>query len=582
MVDITNSRILRAILLLLAVCLVSLPAQAAVGVSTYIFLSDQSTVLQTGGIAGVHWTYSIEGKFQLSVDPIAPNAGVASFIYVDANAADDSPYRRTLDPNEVFNMTGLVGTVLSDMMIAFTGKAGDGSDILIIAILKDDLVYLVGQTFPPAGSADFFIFSLDAVAQRKYDGGSGTTNDPYLIYTAKQMNSIGTEPNDWDKHFKLMADIDLSEYTGTSFNIIGYWRSRSDNKPFSGIFDGNSKIISNFTYTSVNASKVGLFGYLDGENAHIKDLGLYNPNVTAGIGRYVGALVSDTNGYITSCYVKGGSVSGNHIVGGLTGSNRGTLSNCTSSCIVSGTGLVVGGLAGGNSGIITDCCSTGNVSAGGYVGGLVGTNDGMITDCYATGNMWGNNGVGGFVGHNDYYANIARCYSTGGVSGDSALGGLAGSNSGRITNCYSAGSVSGDEWIGGLVGINGSYFGEAFGTITNCYSVGIVSSHTTVGGLLGFNYGTVTASFWDIETTGLIKMCGRQIWGIGCENADGKTTAEMQTAATFLEAGWDFVGETANGTEDIWWILEGKDYPRLWWERSEIRNSNIEIRNKSK
>ena len=33
-----------------------------------------------------------------------------------------------------------------------------------------------------------------------------------------------------------------------------------------------------------------------------------------------------------------------------------------------------------------------------------------------------------------------------------------------------------------------------------------------------------------------------------------------------LDAGWDFVGETANGTEDLWWILEGKDYPRLWWE----------------
>jgi hypothetical protein len=39
-----------------------------------------------------------------------------------------------------------------------------------------------------------------------------------------------------------------------------------------------------------------------------------------------------------------------------------------------------------------------------------------------------------------------------------------------------------------------------------------------------------------------------------------------QEASTFLDAGWDFVGETANGTEDIWWILEGKDYPRLWWE----------------
>jgi hypothetical protein len=42
--------------------------------------------------------------------------------------------------------------------------------------------------------------------------------------------------------------------------------------------------------------------------------------------------------------------------------------------------------------------------------------------------------------------------------------------------------------------------------------------------------------------------------------------AIIQTADTFLKAGWDFIDETANGTEDIWWIDEGKDYPRLWWE----------------
>jgi hypothetical protein len=46
-------------------------------------------------------------------------------------------------------------------------------------------------------------------------------------------------------------------------------------------------------------------------------------------------------------------------------------------------------------------------------------------------------------------------------------------------------------------------------------------------------------------------------------------TVDMQTAQTFLEAGWDFIGEAANGTDEIWWILEGKDYPRLWWELSE-------------
>jgi len=41
----------------------------------------------------------------------------------------------------------------------------------------------------------------------------------------------------------------------------------------------------------------------------------------------------------------------------------------------------------------------------------------------------------------------------------------------------------------------------------------------------------------------------------------------MQTARTFLEGAWDFVGETPNGTEDIWWILEGLDYPHLWCEK---------------
>jgi hypothetical protein len=26
------------------------------------------------------------------------------------------------------------------------------------------------------------------------------------------------------------------------------------------------------------------------------------------------------------------------------------------------------------------------------------------------------------------------------------------------------------------------------------------------------------------------------------------------------------VDETVNGTDDIWWIDEGQDYPKLWWE----------------
>jgi hypothetical protein len=54
-----------------------------------------------------------------------------------------------------------------------------------------------------------------------------------------------------------------------------------------------------------------------------------------------------------------------------------------------------------------------------------------------------------------------------------------------------------------------------------------------------------------------------------CCDADGGvglTTAEMQTASTFRDGGWDFVDETANGTDDTWRIDESQDYQRLWWE----------------
>jgi hypothetical protein len=51
----------------------------------------------------------------------------------------------------------------------------------------------------------------------------------------------------------------------------------------------------------------------------------------------------------------------------------------------------------------------------------------------------------------------------------------------------------------------------------------------------------VTSCFWDIETS-------RQTTSA---KVMGKTTTEMQMASTFLDAGWDFIDETANGTGDI-------------------------------
>jgi hypothetical protein len=421
----------------------------------------------------------------------------------------------------------------------------------------------------------FFCLSAHA----KYGGGNGTAEEPYLIYDANQMNAIGADSNDWDKHFLLCTDIDLSGYTGTSFNIIGYWLDLNspDNKPFTGVFDGNGHTISNFTYTSTGTNYIGLFGYVSGENAEVKDLGLIDPNVDAGSGDYVGALVSQlSSGTISGCYAEGGSVSGDDRVGGLVGSNFATITNCYAKHGSISGDFHVGGLVGTNEGTITNCYSQGDVSGWATLGGLVGDNFGTITNSYATGiasGVWfigglvgahyertitnsyatgsvsGKNYVGGLVGCN-FRGTISDCYATGSVTASAdCVGGLVGDNGGGfmgvsiITNCYSTGSVSGDDNVGGLVGIN-------YSTINNCYSTGSIWGDSYVGGLVGdVNSGaTVTNSFWDIETSGQTSSAG----------GTGLSTAQMQMMNTFTDAGWDF--------ENIWWIFEGAGYPRLCWE----------------
>ena len=125
----------------------------------------------------------------------------------------------------------------------------------------------------------FFI----STAQGQYGGGSGIPEDPFLIYTSDQMNAIGNNPNDWNRHFKLMANIDLSTLTGTSFNVIG---NDYDN-PFTGVFDGNEHTISHLTIRG--KAFRALFGRLL-VGAEVKDLGLIDVNVTGSM-RYVAGLV---------------------------------------------------------------------------------------------------------------------------------------------------------------------------------------------------------------------------------------------------------------------------------------------------
>jgi hypothetical protein len=334
----------------------------------------------------------------------------------------------------------------------------------------------------------------------KYGGGTGEPNDPYLIYTTEHLNAMGAEPNDYDKHFKLMADIDLSGYSYDRAVIapdVNDANRGYDGRPFAGALDGNGHLVS---FLKIEGKDyLGLFGWL-GPEAEVRDVGVLDVNVTG---------------------------SGDH----------------------------VGGLASQNRGIIVDCYSSGTVIGEWWVGGLVGSNAGRIISSHSTVAVVGWAEVGGLAGINCSFDTVTASYSTGTVNASGTAGGLIGFNNGIISDCYSISPVTAAVSIGGLVGYHET------GSIINCYSSGRVSGgNAEVGGLVGgvFN-GHEIGCFWDTETSGQTESSG----------GTGLTTTEMQTASTFLNAGWDFVDETANGTEDIWWILEGKDYPRLTWELTE-------------
>ena len=472
-----------------------------------------------------------------------------------------------------------------------------------------------------------------SICTAKYSGGNGEPNNPYRISTPYDMNDIGLHDEDRASHFVLTNDINLAQFTGTQFNIIGKWVDwgHPDNKPFTGIFDGNGFTISNFTYNSTGTDRIGLFGFVGSRfdpNSEIRNLGLIDPDVNAGTvlftARYVGSLVGWLGyGIINNCYVQGGSISGAHTTGGLAGENHeGTISNCYATIDVVGN-QAVGGLVGcayNSRGTISNCYATGSISGDHLTGGLVGWgsnisncyatgavngNDynytgglvgwgGYISKSYATGNVNGNNFTGGLVGclQSGRPVPTSNCYATGDVNGNDYTGGLAGAfwffrSGGHASNCYATGNVNGSDCTGGLVGwsgyISNSYaIGDVNGnecagglagsnffcsTISNCYSSGdVTGDDPNTGGLVGydFNFQTFyTKCFWDRDINPGLNGIGN----LTDPNVIGETTENMQTESTFTSAGWDFVGETDNGSDDIWKMCYDPDYPHLWWEQ---------------
>jgi hypothetical protein len=250
-----------------------------------------------------------------------------------------------------------------------------------------------------------------------YGGGDGTLENPFQIWFDYDLETLDRNPENWDKHFILMRDIDLRYFDESP--QIGTFISNGNaaNTAFTGTFDGNGHTISNIValnLTDEEVSGVGLFEYI-AAGCVIKDLHLSNLTIDMGTthSAMVGGLVGVAQGgTILNCSVNG-TVCGRYYVGGLVGNTATAVAiqQCKTAVEVLGD-YAVGGFIGSNGASVQNCYAEGSVEAVGTgpVGGFCGTSSmGTIEDCYSTVRIVAYGG--GFAGfHNSDLAVVNNCF----------------------------------------------------------------------------------------------------------------------------------------------------------------------------
>jgi hypothetical protein len=378
------------------------------------------------------------------------------------------------------------------------------------------------------------VYSQTATAP---SAGDGTSGNPYQIATLDNLYWVSTNvASSLGKYYLQTTDIDASS-TSTWFSNTGWVPIGSNSSSaFLGNYNGGGKTISGLTINSTNTVyNAGLFGYI--QDATITSLTLSN--------------VAISNQYNSASYCHAGALFAYSTTS--TGKYC-TIENCSSSGTVTcsntttGTKAVSGGLAGyaysaKMSNSSSSCTVTSNATAGGLIGNVGSLT--IVSLCYATGN----------VSINSTFTNTYA-------------GGFAGTNSSTnttISNCYATGSVTNAQTTASSAWA-ASFCGSAMSTtMTNCYGKGAVTSIGTAyaKGFIGRNMNNFTAvnvisCYFDKQTTGQL-LDGASAG----TTATGKTTLEMNTQSTYT--GWDFTGETTNGSNDYWSIYIGTNggYPYL-------------------
>lgn len=434
--------------------------------------------------------------------------------------------------------------------------------------------------------------SVAAASRTQFAGGTGEPNTPYQIAASAQLVALGRDPNLWDKHFVLTCDLDMKRIDPNAMEPIG-----NSNRPFLGDFDGRHHAIANLYIRRELDMFVGLFGCI-GENStawdnraspqgRVRNLRVVDIYVRCdcSAGGLVGMLGSGT---IEDCSVTGEVTGGGTIsdTGGLVGYALGHISRCVTDMAVCGENDV-GGLIGEMVGAeVLHCSSTGSVRGTYRIGGLIGVVQfwdyprgvyadkpkqinptGTIRGCRSDCSVAGEQMVGGLAGHVFGDGRIEDCYAWGPATGTIAVGGFIGENWGScIARCYSTGRVLGGELTGGFMG-NRDLRPDA-NDMSRCPPGQLIiekvlpnepiDSENRIAPQWRMMFRpAIMSCFWDTGASGMMRGVGPETDAQGGLNP--LTTAQMRTAASFRNFGWDF--------NTVWTIREGEDYPLLRWEQ---------------
>ncbi len=389
-----------------------------------------------------------------------------------------------------------------------------------------------------------------------YYSGSGTDQDPFLIYTKEHFNSRSTVSSNKKSYLKLMNDLDFAN------SSIGDCIRVGDN------FDGNGHKIVNVKITQAKTGDYIVQNYagIFTQVHTVKNLTVENVDIQLEAEEwevnYLVGLIAGGAHIVENCHAQGSIVIDDGYnkrkvcgIGGLVGEMGTTngdvvVKNSSSDVKITynstadtAVALRVGGLFGSSVDLYTQSLKVSesmaniDVDLKGFtsynydrysgVGGLVGdTKEGSIENCYASGTIKasgvsGNLAVGGltasiyasYESYRSVYPNIKYCYSTVDIDVDGTnqkviVGGvnpMMHSKTGpkTVDSCLFAGSIN----ITNLQSKSaaGSVYGKDLEnvTINNCFHIDGLADYVDVSASTAVDETTIKSVIWQRNTLGL-------------------------------------------------------------------------------